>query len=312
MTTAPQTFRWRRALAVCAASLLLHYLVIGWGSAPLHAPTPRPPSKPLAIVAELRVAPMPEPAIETRAAVPLPQVQLQSSQARPRPAAPPRPHYRASAPPPAELTFDVARADVRGALASGQTVMDWRAAKSRYRLDTVTELNGSVLLALASEGALIAGGIVPRSLSAQRRGKARTATHFDAGRGSITFSAAEGSVAMAPGTQDKATWPLQLGAIARADAGQLKAGIDLPVGEEKDAGTLHFVLVGQEQIETGMGRLATWHLSYQPAAGSYRTGLDVWLAPGHSWYPVQLRSTEASGAITTQTIRKIVAKQAGN
>ena len=311
MTTALQTIRWRRALALGAASLMLHYLVIGWGSAPLHAPAPRSPSKPLAIVAELRAAPMPEPAIETRAAVPLPQVQLQSSQARPRPAAPPRPHYRASAPPPAQLTFDVVRADAQGTLA-GQTVMDWRAGQGRYRLDTVTELDGSVLLALASEGALVAGGIVPRSLSAQRRGKARTATHFDAQRGSITFSAAEGSVAMAPGTQDKATWPLQLAAIARADAGQLKAGIDLPVGEEKDAATWHFVLVGQEQIETGMGRLATWHLSCQPAAGSYRPGLDVWLAAGHSWYPVQLRSTEASGAITTQTIRKIVAQQAGN
>jgi hypothetical protein len=290
---------------------LLHYAAIGWGGARLAAPVARAEKAPAPILAELRGAPVPPPAAEPGAAVPLPQVQLHSSQARARAPGPLLPRYRVSLPPPAELRFDVARLDASGAAASGRMLMDWRSDGARYRLTMATVVDGGALLELASEGALAAAGIVPRTLSAQRRGKARTATHFDAHGGSITFSASEERIAMAPGTQDKATWPLQLAGIGRADARQLKAGLDLMVGEEKGASLCRFALVGQEEIETGIGRLATWHLSYQPAPGSYRTRLDVWLAAGRAWYPVQLRSSEAGGTTTTQTIREIVVKEAG-
>lgn len=39
--------------------------------------------------------------------------------------------------------------------------------------------------------------------------------------------------------------------------------------------------------------------------GSYRSRLDVWLAPAKGWYPVQIRNTEANGAVTTQTVNNI-------
>jgi hypothetical protein len=57
--------------------------------------------------------------------------------------------------------------------------------------------------------------------------------------------------------------------------------------------------------------MAVWHLTRAPLPGSYNSRLDVWLAPAHNWYPVQLRSTESSGAVTTQTVRKIVPQEAG-
>lgn len=212
-------------------------------------------------------------------------------------------------PPPAQLTFEVART---GADSTGHAVMDWHHAGGQYRLSLRTEIGGSALLALESEGALNAGGMAPRTMSVQRRGKARTATHFNARDARITFSASQASVPMTPGTQDRASLPMQLAGIARAASAQLGAGIALQVGEEKDAANMRFVVVGQEEIETRMGRLATWHLLCEPPPGSYRTRLEVWLAPGHEWYPVQLRSTEASGVVTTQTVVQIVVNDAGN
>lgn len=312
MTTAKQMSGWRRILAVCAASVLLHYALIDWGATP-----PRPvAAQAVTVVAELRdAAPAPvvaAPADKAGAGAPLPLVQLPGPRRKAAPAAAVQPRYRASLPPPAELSFDVTRTGA-GIAAMGQAVMDWRHMGEQYRLTMATVVEGRPWLELASEGAIDAGGMVPRTMSAQRRGKARTATHFSASQGRITFSASDGSVPMAAGTQDKATLPMQLAGIARAGAAQLGRDIDILVGEERDASVVRFALLGREEIETPMGRLATWHLACEPPPGSYRTRLEVWLAPEHQWYPVQLRGTEANGVVTTHTIKQIVMNNnAGN
>jgi hypothetical protein len=96
--------------------------------------------------------------------------------------------------------------------------------------------------------------------------------------------------------------PFQLGGIGRADINQFGSDVDIQVGEDKEATMFRFQLVGEEEIDTKMGKLVTWHLSRPPKPGSYSSRLDIWLAPGLNWYPVQIRNTEASGALTTQTV----------
>jgi hypothetical protein len=304
-------FSWRRVLAAGAASVGLHVALWDVGA---DAPRPLPAASRVPVVAELRTAPAAAaapPAAETGAALPLPQVQLPGPRpARPR-AGPLLPRYKVSLPPPAQLVFDAVRTGTDGVQAHGQALIDWRHAEGKYALVASLDVPGSSLLAWASEGSTGSAGLAPRTMSAQRRGKARTATHFNARQGRITFSASEQSVAMAPGTQDRATVPLQLAGIARA-AGKLGTVLTLMVGEEKGASVMRFTVVGQEEIDTGIGRLATWRLSYVPDPATYRSSLDVWLAPQQQWYPVQLRSTEANGAITTQTIRAIVVDESGN
>ena len=66
-----------------------------------------------------------------------------------------------------------------------------------------------------------------------------------------------------------------------------------------------FVVSDQETIESKLGHLATWHIVRPPRPGVYSSRIDVWLAPELNWLPVQIRNTEANGAITTQTIRQI-------
>lgn len=254
--------------------------------------------------------PAPAPAAESGAALPLPQVQLASSPPGEASRVPELPRYRANLPPPAQLDYDVLRLDANGAASTGTALTKWQWQGDQYRMAASMEVAGSMLMELASEGAVNPGGMVPRKMSVQRRGKAATATHLDARQGRITFSASEDSAIMAAGAQDRATLPMQLAGIART-AGQLGADVTLMVAEEKGVSVMRFAVMGQEDIDTALGTLATWRLAYVPPAGTYRSRLEVWLAPGLKWYPVQVRSLEASGAITTQTISRIVANDVG-
>ncbi|MEN3278033.1 MAG: hypothetical protein V7631_3823 [Massilia sp.] len=240
---------------------------------------------------------------------------VQAPQPAPAEPAPPPPapeprRYKVSLPPPATITMDVARTDADGTRWSGEAQLSWQLGEDTYRIDfeagiriMFTRVN---LAVLTSEGAVAATGFAPVKMTEKRRRRALTATHFDWGSNKITFSASQKKVDLAPGAQDKASVPLQLAAIARGDPAQLSGDIDIQVGEDRDAAVFRFVAVGQEEIETRLGKLQTVHLSRPPKEGSYRSRLDIWLAPSRGWVPVQIRNTEANGAVTTQTVNNIV------
>ena len=223
--------------------------------------------------------------------------------------------YRVDTPPSSSITLVVRRTDADGTRWSGEAVMAWRLKGGRYSMKVEAGIRVLVarvnLVVLESEGAIGELGFAPATLTEKRRGRALTTTHFSERDGRITFSATPASTAWLPGAQDKATVPLQLAALARGDSGQIKGGIELLVGEDRDASLFRFVVLGQEELDTRLGKLQTWHLSRPPRAGAYNSRLDIWLAPGRGWYPVQIRNIEASGAVTTQTANQIVITEAG-
>ena len=225
-------------------------------------------------------------------------------------------HYVVDMPPPATITLDVARTDADGTQWSGEAMLAWQLDDDRYRIQVeagirvvFTRVN---LVVLSSEGAVAATGFAPIRMTEKRRGRSLTATHFNWGENRLTFSGSQASYALAPGAQDKASIPLQLSAIARGDVKQLRGDIDIFVGEDRDATTYRFKVVGQETIDTALGKLQTWHLTRPPLPGSYKSRLDIWLAPQHGWYPVRIRNTEANGAVTTQTVNNIVLNHSGS
>ena len=234
------------------------------------------------------------------------------AQADSAPAAPEARHYKTDMPPSADITLDVARTDANGTKWSGDALLSWRVTPSSYRVRVeagIGVLFAHVnLLTLTSEGTVGDEGFVPTLMTEKRRGRAMTATHFNRQDGTLTFSASAAKYPLVPGAQDKASVPLQLTAIARADPKQLSGNIDILVGEDRDASVFTFMVAGQEQIDTRLGRIATWHLVRPPKPGSYNSRLELWLAPGYGWYPVQIRNVEASGAVTTQTVNNIAIK----
>jgi hypothetical protein len=238
--------------------------------------------------------------------------------AEPAPArpAPEARHYKTDLPPPAEMTLDVARTDANGTRWSGNTSFSWTLTPTSYqiRIETgITIVFAKVnLLTLTSEGAVGEEGFMPTLMTEKRRGRSMTATHFNRKDGRLSFSASQATYPLVWGAQDKASVPLQLTAIARGDPQQLSGNIDILVGEDRDASVFSFVVLGQEELDTRMGKMATWHLARPPKPGSYNSRLDVWLAPNYGWVPVQIRNLEASGAVTTQTVNNIVMKNSGS
>ena len=217
--------------------------------------------------------------------------------------------YKVNIPPSATFDLELTRTDARGANWNASGKMVWQTDGSQYKVRVeaglamlVTRVN---LLELNSEGEIDDAGIAPREFTEKRRGRSLTATHFQRNEGRITFSASERSYPLLTGAQDRATIPFQLAAIGRANVNQLGGDIDILVSDNRDAAIYRFQLVGEEEIDTKMGRLVTWHLARPPKPGSYSARLDIWLAPSLQWFPVQIRNTEANGALTTQTVSKI-------
>lgn len=220
--------------------------------------------------------------------------------------------YKVNLPPSAAFELDVKRTDPDGKKWSGSATMSWQSDGSNYKvgLDVgISILLRVNLLTLSSEGIIDDAGIAPLTMREKRRGRSETATHFNQEEKRITFSASERTFPLLAGAQDKATVPFQLAGIGRAGVNQFASDVDMLVGEDKSATIYRFQLVGEEELETGMGKLVTWRLARPPKPGSYNARLDIWLAPSLDWYPVQIRNTEGNGAVTTQTVTKIIRKE---
>ncbi|WP_394780109.1 DUF3108 domain-containing protein [Undibacterium sp.] len=229
-----------------------------------------------------------------------------------KPAKDQNPHYAVSPPASARLMLELSNTkpgQPNPYLGEGE--INWENSNGRYRMTMKAGLKvlfASVnLLSMRSEGLIDANGIAPVTSSETRRGRSETATHFNREAKTITFSASTKSMALNDGAQDKNTIIMQLAGIGNADPKQMQPGKEfaIQVGEDREATVFQFIVQGQETITTKLGTLHTWHLVRPPRPGSYNSRLDVWLAPELQWYPVQIRNTETSGAVTTQTVVKI-------
>ncbi|MTW09502.1 DUF3108 domain-containing protein [Pseudoduganella eburnea] len=354
----------RRVVAICAATVALHFVTINWVSGRIGASEREHDEEKDIIKAELRLAPPPAPPeVKPAEAPPKPKPKPKPRKApkppepappppdtavaetgagEPAPAAPAEPETPAAAsqadaapapaavespqpppaapaetqakwkvalPPSAKLELDVKRKDADGTKWSGSASIVWQQDGASYKVTQeagVTIVFARVnLMQVSSEGTINESGIAPTTFNEKRRNRSATATHFNQQEQKITFSASERTIPLAPGAQDRATVVFQLAAIGRADVNQYGKEMDILVGEDRDAVVYRFQLVGEDELETEMGKLVTWHLTRPPKPGSYNSRLDFWIAPSLDWYPVQIRVTEGNGSVTTQTVTRI-------
>jgi len=289
---------------------------------PRKAPKPpkpaAPPPEAVAAVSDpVAVETQPAAAAEAEATAPASQADAAPAPAAvesPQPeAAAPQPaqaRWKVALPPSARFEYEVKRKDADGTNWSGSANIGWQQDGASYK--ATQDVGVSIvfarinLLQVSSEGTINEFGIAPTTFNEKRRNRSATATHFNQQDQKITFSANERAIALMAGAQDRATVLFQLAGIGRADVNQYGKDMDILVGEDRDAVVYRFQLIGEEEIETKMGKLLTWHLARPPKPGSYNARLDIWLAPSQEWYPVQIRNTEGNGAVTTQTVTSII------
>ncbi len=298
-------------------------------AAPLPLPDPAPLPEPAAVAQDVPSLLAGEPPIvaadaqqagaaQAQTGTPPPAVAEGDKPTEAKPDAAPRPgmrRYKVNLPPSATFEMAVDRVDADGTKWTGAATMTWHTDGSHYQASVqagvsllITHLN---LWTSRSEGEIDDYGIAPVKWTEKRARRAETATHFNREAGTVTFSASEASFPLLVGAQDRVTVPFQLGGIGRADVNQFGSDIDIQVADDKEATVNRFQLVGEEEIDTRSGRVVTWHLTRPAKAGAYSSKLEIWLAPGLNWYPLRIRVTEGSGAVTTQTVSDIKMTEAG-
>ncbi|MBR7794133.1 DUF3108 domain-containing protein [Undibacterium sp. FT147W] len=216
-----------------------------------------------------------------------------------------------TAPPSGKMHMKVVRISPNMNPVYGLGEISWQAQDGQYQMQVQASLDllftSLNLYKLQSEGSLSANGIQPKRMSETRRGRSETATHFDYDANQLSFSSSNKNTELSKGAQDRATIFMQLAGLGIASPEQFQPGrqISVQVAEDRDANQFIFVVIGQEEIETALGKIMTWHVKRPPRTGLYNSTLELWFAPAYQWYPVQIRNTETNGAVTTQTVSKI-------
>lgn len=215
--------------------------------------------------------------------------------------------YKVSPPPPAELKYD-AVALHRGQSVHGSGRLRWNPDGDRYSISGEASVLFLTLLDFTSTGSIDASGIAPELYREKPFRKSETNTHFHRERDIISFSASTLSYPRQGGEQDRGSVIWQLAGIGRGDTGQIAtdAEIALFVAGTRDGEPWKIRVVGQEEIETGLGKLLAWHLVRVPRQGSYDKKLDIWLAPQQQWYPVRLRYTDRNGDYLDLSLSNLV------
>lgn len=265
-------------------------------------PKPKPPRPEVTAAgvapAASQPASAPEPAPE---APPPPERVAEAASAAPPPVA------AASAPPSDEpgpewplstrLTYQLT-GNYRGPV-HGQAQVEWLRQGNRYQVNLDVGVGPSfapfITRRMSSEGRLTPEGIAP-----QRYDEETKPIFSDARRASVWFQLGEVQLGngrrqpVRPGAQDSTSQFVQLTWLFLTGREPLQAGrvVQFPLVLPRRQYAWAYEVLGEEELATPMGAVATWHL--RPTAAT-RAQVDpgdlvaeVWLAPALQYLPVRL------------------------
>ncbi|QNB00281.1 DUF3108 domain-containing protein [Massilia sp. Se16.2.3] len=135
-----------------------------------------------------------------------------------------------------------------------------------------------------SEGGEDDAGMAPASTRERSPTGGAWVTRFNREENRIDYA---GGAAPPPGVQDRASVLIQLAGMGLAEPDQMQDVIEIVVGGAAGTGIARFRVMGQEEIDTGIGRLAAVHLAQLAPSGERR--VELWLAPQQHWLPVRIR-----------------------
>jgi hypothetical protein len=200
------------------------------------------------------------------------------------------PTYRTQPPPAATLHYDVRRGSARG-----EASLSWRIGDDGQYLMELRGAGASDSPALAphwtSRGALDAAGLAPERFAVSRRGRERHAANFQREAGVVSFAGPSRRWPLAPGTQDRLSWMVQLAAVLQAEPALATPGAQismLVVGAHGDAGIWTFVVQGEETIAGPEGQpVVAWRL-HREGGATHDPHVQVWLVPSLHHVPARI------------------------
>jgi hypothetical protein len=306
--------RHRRLLALCGLSAAAHLLVLELAARRVAAP---PSAAPVGEALRLRLVQAAAPAAETPPGplpVAPPAPARSAPQIAPEPAATPS-ASTASVPPAPSPGAAVAAAPTAPASEPAGTPLIQMPSRYRVRMPDPVRLSYALTRQVP--------GSVPVSAGSAGIAWTSDGEHYtlavDGVLGQLRSEGGSSDAGIAPrnapdavGAQDPASVLMQLAGIGLAEpdqiVGQVGNELRIVVGDAGGAGIARYQVMGQENLPTALGELSAWRLAQVVPAGQDR--LELWLAPGQGWLPVQLRITRPDGSVATQTLTRIEAGQA--
>ncbi|MCY4753441.1 DUF3108 domain-containing protein [Pelomonas aquatica] len=313
-------------LAVLALHLLLGHEVQriheGWLS---DGPPPMPERMQVALVREMTLqvppavrkeAPPPPPAPRREVAAQGAAEPASAPASAPEPVAPPAAVAEAASTPPPITVAEAASAPVDGepgpewplstrlsyALNGnyrgpihGQAQVEWLRKGRDYQVNLDVAVGPSfaplITRRMSSQGRLTPEGIAPQRYDEETKfilgDPRRISVFFLAGEVQLASGVREPALG---GGQDAASQFVQLTWLFLTGREQLQAGrvVQFPLVLPRRQYAWQYEVLGEEALDTPMGRLPTWHLRPgRPATGGDLTA-EVWLAPALQYLPVRI------------------------
>lgn len=204
-------------------------------------------------------------------------------------------------PAPARLGFDVT-GQSKGFQYSARAELLWQHDGQQYQARQEISVLFLGSRTQTSVGEITARGLQPRRFG--DRSRSEQAAHFDFAQGRATFSANTPAAAIVPGTQDRLSVFLQLGAMLSAAPQRFPVGtrISIPTVSARSADTWTFTVEGEETLELPVGTLRAVQFQRLPRR-DYDQKAQVWLVPELDYLPARIRITQANGDFAELNLR---------
>ncbi len=211
------------------------------------------------------------------------------------------PQYAAKLAPPQTLRYQV----LRGPAAAVGT-LSWQVDGEHYTATLATAADASPQVHWASHGVVAAHGIAPERMVTQRRGRDVAAVNFQRAAEKITFSGPKTEQALAPSSQDRLTWLIQLAAIVNAQPQRFEPGQSIAMHVavlRGEADVWQFEVVGPEAVALPQGPVPALKLRRR-AQRLYDLNIEIWLDPAQHHLPLRWQwQAHGSSQPATQWLR---------
>jgi hypothetical protein len=195
---------------------------------------------------------------------------------------------------------------------SARASLLWRPAKAEgvshaahYELSYEATYFGISIIKQTSSGIVTTAGLVPARFGEKRRGRSEQATHFDQTKNAVTFSNNRPEAKWAMGSQDRASFLIQLASLFAGQPERFKAGsvIELPVASVDELEVWAFEVQASELLPLPIGETQAIKLLRRPRRAFDQT-VEVWFAEALSYLPVRIRLTDSGGVTDSQLSSK--------
>ncbi len=207
---------------------------------------------------------------------------------------PPAAGAKFSVPPSGDLRYD----SFFNGMQNSPGTIHWRTDGQTYDLSVSMPVPFVGPFRYRSQGRIDGFGIAPDRYVEQRGKRPEDIAIFNRDTKEIVFTRTPNGLALPDGAQDRFSMLMQLAGLVRAEPDAYRPGVTRQffVVDNNSGETWPITVIGDENVRTRAGFVATRHFMRLPRRAGDVRRIDMWLAPSLGWLPARLVQTEPNGS----------------